>query len=151
EAEGLVFPGPQPRLLAGAPLRMEARIRFNEASRPLQLTADHRLFSLQAQAVTAAPVRATFTLRLPDLASLAAAGGQKLRGRAELKGILEQGSSTTHLSLDGTTQVADDATLLTSMLAGPSHLQIAAALTDQNLEVERLTLKGQLLSVSASG
>ena len=150
-AEGIVLPGPQPKLLADAPLRIDARVRLKEVSRPLQLTLEHRLFSLQAQAVTAAPMRASFTLRLPDLTPLAAAAGEKLRGRADLKGTLEGSSPPMRVSVEVNTELANEATLVSSMLAGTSHLQLAAEMTDRTLEVERLTLKGQVLSVSASG
>jgi translocation and assembly module TamB len=150
-AEGLVLPGPQPRLLADAPLRLNASVRLSDASRPLRLTADHPLASLQAQAVTRGAVSATFTVRLPDLAPLAAAAGQNIHGRSELQGKLEASSDRTHLDLGANTQVSRDSTLLTALLAGPSHLQLSAALTPRKLEVERLTLEGQTLSASASG
>jgi translocation and assembly module TamB len=150
-ADGLVLPGPRPRLLADAPLHLDADMRLSDASRPLHLTAEHPLASLQVRAVTRGAMSATFALRVPDLAPLAAAIGQKIHGRTELKGTLQQSSGTTHLDLDADTQVADEATLLTSLLAGPSHLQLSAALTRQNLEVERLTVTGRSLSASASG
>jgi len=68
-AAGLTVPGPEPRLLAESPLRVDATMRLTDAARPLQLTAEHRLFSLQAHAVTAGELNATFDLRLPDLAA----------------------------------------------------------------------------------
>ncbi|MGN6452924.1 MAG: hypothetical protein ACTHL7_07655, partial [Steroidobacteraceae bacterium] len=37
-AEGVVLPGPQPKLLADAPVQIDARVRLKEASRPIQLT-----------------------------------------------------------------------------------------------------------------
>jgi translocation and assembly module TamB len=150
-AEGLVLPGPAPRLLTDAPLQVDAQVRLSDASRPLRLTAQHRLASLQVEAVTRGTSSATFVLRLPDLAPLAAAAGQKVRGRTELKGTLKQSSEATHLDLDGNTELADEATLVTSLLAGPSHLQLSAALTPRALEVEHLTLNGRTLSFSASG
>src|SRR5215469_4824996 len=78
--EGLVVPGPQPRLLADSPVRVSATVRLDDAAHPLHLTADHHLFSLQAQAVTGAAPRATFALRLPDLSPLARVYGQKIGG-----------------------------------------------------------------------
>jgi translocation and assembly module TamB len=150
-AEGLMLPGSHPRLLADAPLSVDATMRLSDGSRPVRLTADHRLFSLQAAAVTAATLSATFTLRLPDLGSLAAVAGQHLRGTTELKGTLKQSSGTTRLDLDAKTELADGGTTLTSLLAGPSRLQVAVALTEQTLEVERLTLNGRNLSASANG
>jgi translocation and assembly module TamB len=150
-AAGLSVPGPEPHLLADSPLRVEATMRLSDPSRPLQLTAEHRLLALQVHAVTAAAPSATFDLRLPDLAPLAALAGQKLRGGAALKGTLEQSSATTRLDLDANTVLVPGATLVSSLLGGTSHLQLAAALTDRTLIVERLTLDGHALSVSASG
>ena len=150
-AQGLVLPGPQPRLLADAPLRVDANVRLSDASRPVRLTVNHRLASLQAEAVTGAALNATFALRLPDLAPLAAVAGQKIHGKTELKGTLAQSSGTTHLDLGADIELADGATLLTSLLGRSSHLQLAAALTKRTLEVERLTLNGRALTVSASG
>ena len=150
-ANGLVLPGPEPRLLADSPLRVDATMRLDDASRPLRLTADHRLFSLRAEAVTGGALRATFSLRLPDLAPLAALAGEKVRGSTELKGTLEGSSATTHLDLDADVELANGATLLTSMLAGSSHLKLRGALTERSVAIERLTLSGRNLSVSANG
>ncbi|MGB9330513.1 MAG: translocation/assembly module TamB domain-containing protein [Steroidobacteraceae bacterium] len=149
-AEGLVLPGAR-RLLADSPLRVDATVRLNEATRPLQLTAAHRLFVLQAYAVTAGAQRATFNLSLPDLAPLAAIAGQSVRGKSELKGTLTQNSATTRLELDANTQLAGGASLVAEMLAGGSRLQLAGTLTDRTVEVQRLMLRGRALSVSASG
>lgn len=149
-AEGLVLPGPQPRLLADAPLSVDADMRLSDASRPLRLTAEHRLASLHAEAVTRGALGATFTLRLPDLAPIAAVVGQKLRGRTELKGTLKQETETARLEVDANTELAGEPTLLSSLLAGSSHLQLSAAWTQQTLEVEHLTLTGRALSASAS-
>jgi translocation and assembly module TamB len=150
-ADGLVVPGPQPKLLSDAPLRLDARVRLNEASRPVELKADHRLFSLQAQAVSGTPARAHFTVRLPDLAPLAAVANEKLRGRAELTGAVEEDSAKTHLNLEASTELANGPTLVSSLLAGTSHLQLAATLTDGRIELERLSVKGPTLSASAAG
>ncbi|HEY0767084.1 MAG TPA: translocation/assembly module TamB domain-containing protein [Steroidobacteraceae bacterium] len=150
-AEGLQLPGPQPRLLAQSPLRVDATMHLSEGTRPLQLTAEHRLFSLQARAVTAGAQSATFDLRLPDLAPLAAIAGQRLRGKAELKATVKQSSARTHLDVDADTQLADGTTLLAKVLGGASRLQLAATLTDRTVDVERLRLNGRTLSVSASG
>jgi translocation and assembly module TamB len=150
-AAGVVLPGPQPRVLADSALRVDARVQLNAATRPLQLTADHRLFALQVSAVTAGARSATFDLRLPDLAPLAALAGQKMRGRSELKGTLGLSSTTTRLDLEANTVLAGGATQISALLAGASRLQLAAVLTDRTVELQRLALNGRALSVSASG
>src|SRR4029077_9818164 len=75
-AEGLMLPGSHPRLLADAPLNVDATMRLSDGSRPLRLTAEHRMFSLQAARLAATTLSATVTLRLPDLGSLAALANQ---------------------------------------------------------------------------
>lgn len=150
-AEGVVLPGPQPRLLAESPLRVDATLQMNEATRPLQLRIDHRLFALQARAVTTGALSATVGLHLPDLAPLAAVAGQSLRGRAELKATLKQSSATTRVDLDANTELANGTTLASAMLAGASRLQLSATVTDRAVQVERLTLTGRALSVWLSG
>jgi translocation and assembly module TamB len=148
--EGLVLPGPQPRLLADAPLRVEATLHLNDAAWPLQLSAEHRLFALQARAVTAGARRATFDLRLPDIGPLAALAGQNIGGRSELTGTLEQQATTTRLDLEANTELPGGTTVLAALLGGASRLQLRAALTDQKLDIERLALNGRTLSVSLS-
>ena len=151
-AEGLVLPGPQPRLFSDSPVHVDATTRLNETARPVQLTADHPLFSLQARATTAGVQGATFELRLPDLAPLAALAGQSVRGKADIKGKARQTSATTRLDLDANTELATDtASVLSQMLAGSSKLQLAAELTQRAVDIKRLSLNGRILSVSVNG
>jgi translocation and assembly module TamB len=150
-AAGLVLPGPRPRLLADSALRVDARVQLNAPTRPLQLTADHRLFALQLSAVTTGAQSATFALRLPDLAPLAAVAGQSLRGRSELQGTLKESSAGTQLDLQANTELASGTTQLSTILAGASRLQLTGVLTDRTVELQRLALNGRALSVSVSG
>ncbi|MBV8910441.1 MAG: hypothetical protein JOZ89_06745, partial [Gammaproteobacteria bacterium] len=149
---GLVLPGPQPRLLADSPLRVAATVRLNDAKRPLQLSADHRLFALQLHAVTAGTPRADFDLRVADLRPLAALAGQDLGGRTELKGMLEQRSATTRLDLEARTEMLPaGATVVAALLGGASQLHLTAALTDREATLERLSWNGRALSISVTG
>jgi translocation and assembly module TamB len=149
---GLVIPGSQPRLLADSPLRVAATLQLSDASRPLQLAAEHRLISLHVRARTAGARGAQLVVRLPDLEPLAALAGEKLRGRAELVGTIRQASPTTlRIELDGNTELVDGASPLGSMLAGPARLQLAATATPESIAVERATLSGRALSLSLSG
>jgi translocation and assembly module TamB len=150
-AEGLLLPGPQPRLLADSPLRVAGTLRLNDKGRPLQLSAEHRLFTLQARAVTAGRQRASFDLRLPELAPLAALAGEDIRGRTDLKGTVEQTDATTRLDAQANTDLASGPTVLTGLMGGASRLELRAALTDQKLDVERLALNGRALAISVSG
>lgn len=151
-AGGVVLPGPQPKLLSESPLRLHAQMRLNEPARPLQLTAEHRLFSLRAGAKTAGARSARFDLRLPDVTPLARLAGQDIRGQARLEGTVAQSPTTTHLNLDIHSDLAADASsLLSRMAEGTSRLQLAANLTDRTVNLQRLSLVGRALSFSASG
>ena len=150
-ASGLVLPGPQPRLLADAPLRLTGTLQLDAAPHPLQLNATHSLFSLQAQAVTAGTRSATFDLRLPDLAPFSALAGQALHGSSEIKGTLRQETAGLRLEAQADNQVREAADIPAALLAGPSRAQLAVSLGDSRVQLERLTFSGRALNVSVSG
>lgn len=151
QIQELTIPGPQPRLLASSPVRLEAAIRLSESSRPLQLEVNHQLFALEARALICATPSATFALRLPELTPLAALAGQSISGESELRGTVRQDSATTHLDLDARTELTRGSHAVTGLVGGASRLQLAAALTPRALELERVALSGRSLSFSASG
>jgi translocation and assembly module TamB len=150
-ADGLVLPGPRPRLLVGSPLQVNATVQLDDAARPLQLGVEHRLFSLQAHAITAGTQGATFKVHIPDVAPLAAIAGESLRGKCDLAGTLRYSPATTRLDLDANTDLAEGTTPSSRLLAGASRLELGATLTDRNIELDRLTLDASALSVSGSG
>lgn len=152
EVDGLAVPGPDPRLLAKSPLRIEATMQLSDASRPLQLAVIHPLIALQAHALTAGARSVSFDLRLPDLAPLAAAAGQSIAGRSALKGTLRQDATTTYLEAEANSELrAGSATIMGQLLGGTSRLQLSATLTPRALAIKRLALSARQLSLSASG
>ena len=150
-ADGILLPGSQPRLLSDSTLRMDATLSLNQTTHPLQLQVQHRLFALQASVLTAEPLSATFTVTLPDLAPFATLAGVQLHGRSQLRGTLKQSSAATRLELDANSELANGASLVNGLLAGTSRLQLAATLTARTVELERLSLNGRTLTVSANG
>ena len=86
--EGLQIPGPQPQLLAKDPVSIDVSMRLDQAARPLVLTAEHRLFSLRAQAVTAGQQSATLDLRLPSLFTV-----RRARRAADARRCDDQGAA----------------------------------------------------------
>ncbi len=68
---GLMLSGPRPQLLRDSPVTIDATLRLDDAARPLDVTASHRLFALHASAQTAAISgrnrSASVELRLPNL------------------------------------------------------------------------------------
>jgi translocation and assembly module TamB len=150
-ADGLVLPGPQPRMLADSQIRADATMRLKDPARPLQFSADHRLFSLRANAITAGEPRATFDLQLRDIGPLAAFAHQSAKGTGEIKGSLKHSSDTMHLDIEGSTLVTNDASLLGRLLGGASRLQLSATVNPQSVEVRQLVLNGRTLAASLSG
>jgi translocation and assembly module TamB len=148
---GLVLPGRVSRLLADAPLNVNATLLLNDETRPLQLDADHRLFSLKARAVTAGVQSVRFDLRLLDVAPFAALGSLRLDGQADLSGTLQHDAAQTRLNLDARTDLTQDETFLSKLLGGSSKLTLSAALTERSLNIERLTLNGRVLTASVNG
>jgi translocation and assembly module TamB len=150
--EGLVLPGPQPQLLQDSPLEVSGSMRLDQKTRPAQFSAQHRLFTLSGHAVTAGEQSAQLELRLPDIAPFAAVAGQKARGTALIKGQLARDNTTTRLTADVTGRVDGGRAAWAGLLRGAdTKLQLSAAVNEKELDIQRLTLTGAALSVSASG
>lgn len=149
--DGLRIPGSQPMLLAGAPLVVNASMRVKEASRPLSVSVTHRLFTLNANAVTAVPQSASFTLKLPSITPFAALAGEELSGDATLKGRIERRESDLGITLDAGATLAGGGASWVDMIGNHLTLALSGALSDSALTVDRLRLAGNAWSLSASG
>jgi translocation and assembly module TamB len=161
DVDGLVIPGPKPDLFQDSRLALDANIQLNDPKRPLLLTANHRLFALKGNAVTAGKLSAQLDLRLPDIAPFAALGGQKIRGDADIKAqIKHTDGSTGLLATPASTSLTADATANIDggkeawaglVRGGTTRLQLAAALTDEQISIDRLQLNGQAISLTGNG
>jgi translocation and assembly module TamB len=159
--DGLVIPGPQPTLFQDSRLSLDANIKLNDPKRPLQLTANHRLFALRANAITAGPPSAQLDLRLPDVAPFAALGGQKVRGDANIKAQIKHtdastglfgAAAATNLTVDTTANIDGGTASWAGLVrGGPARLQLAGVLTDKQINVERLQLNARAISLDGSG
>jgi len=148
--QGLRIPGPQPALLQRDALKFEASMRPKEATRPLEISATHRLFSLTAKAATAAPQSVALDLRLPDLAPLAALAGQDVRGSATLKARIERRASDTGFSLSAESALTGGEASWIAMAGERVALELSGALSDSALTVSRLRLAGRSWNLAAS-
>jgi len=152
---GLRIPGAQPALLENSPVTIEASMRLNEAARPLELTATHRLFALQASAQTAAADAggrdATVQLRVPNTEEFAALIGVKLRGGALIKARLHDDASATHVTLDAsaTPQIGNE--IWSAAVGDSASLQLAASLTPRAVTIDSLKFTGRALTLTANG
>ncbi len=149
--QGLRIPGSEPALLEKDPLKVDASMRIKDPTRPLNLTASHRLFSLNANAVTAGQQNVAFVLKLPTIAPFAALAGEALNGDATLKGRIERRESDIGFNLDADAALAGGGPSWTAMVGNRVALGISGALSDTTFSVERLKLAGNKWSLSASG
>ena len=147
----LRIPGPQPQLLEGTPLTVDASIRLNEANRPVNITATHRLFSLRARALTVGQQSATIDLRLPDLTPLAALGGADLRGDATVTGHLTRHGEATRVDLDASVGLRRGKAFWDGVLGDKVHAVLSAQLSEKGVDIERMQLAGRALTLSMSG
>jgi translocation and assembly module TamB len=150
--DGLVIPGPQPTLFQDSRLSLDASIRLDDPRRPVQLAANHRLFALKANAITAGEQSARLDLRLPDVAPFAALGGQQIRGDADIKAQLKYSELSASLGADATANINGGDAAWAGLVRGSStRLQIAGELTDKQINIERLQLVGRAISLAGSG
>jgi len=155
QAVGLEIPGPQPRLLAGDPVTLDASLRLDQPLRPLELTASHALFKLRAHADTgaAAPggLRATVELQLPDIAPFAAFIAQDVRGDALINAQLARGAREDTVNLEAYLGLSGGAAPWIG-LAGPrANLKVSGSLSDGAIKIQNLRLVGGAASLTASG
>jgi translocation and assembly module TamB len=150
--DGLLIPGPQPTLLQDSRLSLNAAVQLNDAKRPLELTATHRLFTLKANAITAGEQSAQLELHLLDIAPFAALGGQKAQGDADIKAHVKRDATSTSLTADVNANIdGGTAVWAGTVRGGPARLQLAAELTDKKITIERIQLTGRAISLLAKG
>lgn len=150
--DGIVVPGPQPKLLEDAPLAVDATAQLDDPKRPVRLTATHRLFALKAHAATAGELNAELDLRLPDVSPFAALGGEKFKGDATIRAKVAHDAQSTHLTADANGRIdAGDAAWAGLIRGGDTRLQVSGALTSNEITIDRLQLNGRNVSLAASG
>jgi translocation and assembly module TamB len=141
--DGLGIPGPEPGLLQRDTLKVEASLRPQEATRPLKVSITHRLFSLDADAVTAAPQSVVLGLRLPDLRPLAALEGQDVRGAATIKAQLERRDADVAFRVSADSTLAGGEASWITMVGNRVALSLSGVISDAAATVDRLQLAGR--------
>jgi translocation and assembly module TamB len=149
--DGLQIPGPAPKLFRDSRLTLEGAVRLDDSQRPLHLTATHRLFALEAKANTAGHQRGGFTLHLPDLKPFSAVAGAKIRGDARIAAHVDYTPTLTELTANVDSHLDAGAAAWSGLVrGGPTQLQMAAKLSDQQIVVENLKLTGRAISLTAN-
>jgi translocation and assembly module TamB len=152
---GLLLPGPEPRLLRDSPLTIDASMRLDQPTRPLVLTAAHRLFSLHAVTdvtpATAGMRSAALELKLPDVTPLAALGGQNIRGSALIKAQLKMEDEATHVTLDATAALDPGTDVWSGAVGDRATLALSGALTGRAVVIDSMKFAGRAVSLTANG
>jgi len=149
--DGLRIPGPAPGLLQADPIHTVAKLRLDESSRPLKLSASSRLFSLEGQANTAGKLSAVLNLRLTDIAPFATLAGQSLGGSALLKGQFMSESGTLRVAIDSSAALAAGPSTLRALLGERPLLRLSGEIGERAVRVQELRLNGQYLLASLDG
>jgi translocation and assembly module TamB len=149
--DGLQIPGPAPKLFADSRLTLDASMRLDDPQRPLQLTANHRLFVLNTKAITAGTQSADLTLRVPDLKPFAPLSGAALRGDADLGAHVDYSPSVTRLTADLKSHLDGGSAAWAGLVRGGlTRLQMAAEMTDQQFSLQDLQLTARAVSLNAA-
>ncbi len=153
EVDGLRAPGPQPDLLRGAPLKLQADARLDAPHRPVTFTVKHPLIDVEGKAETAGEIHGEAALTLPDLAPFAAAGGVDVQGNTTLIARAALRGDTTRLEVDGKLGVTGGTAPLPALVGGAAKFGIAVSIArhGQDIALSRLQLDGRTLTLSASG
>jgi translocation and assembly module TamB len=151
KAEGLQVPGPRPGLLASDPIDLDASMKLDQASRPLDLRASHRLFALRGQWLTAGTRRASLDLRLTDLTPFAALVGQDLGGTATLQGQIDYAGASARVSLNASADFQSATAGWPDMLGRHATAQLTGTLADDAITLQSLKVSGRAVNASAFG
>ena len=152
---GLRLPGLHPQLLQDSPVAINATLRLDEAARPLDVSASHKLFALHGSAEVAATSAgkrsAVLELRLPDLAPLAALGSQKVSGSAVIEAHLQDDSGKTQLSLEANADHVAGTELWSAAVGDRPTLRISGTLSARAVTLASWTFTGRAVSFTGSG
>ena len=149
--DGVLIPGPQPDVLAAAPVSIQATALLDQPDRPLTFTLDHPLIVADGRLLTAGQRQAKVDLRLPELAPLAAIAGLDLQGRSQWTLRAAETKAETTLSADGELAVTGGSPPLPGLLGDAATIAAAGSIQGKDFALSRLVLDGKTIQLSARG
>jgi translocation and assembly module TamB len=149
--EALRIPGPQPDLLAGAPLQLTATANFGAATRPVSFTLNHQLLALHGDAVLEPALSGHAQLDLSDLAPFAALGGVAVQGHASLTAQASTAGDTTSLVADGSLAITGGQAPLPALIGPDGKLHLAASLHGSDVAIQQARIEGKTVNATVSG
>lgn len=151
QVAGLRVPLPNPAMFAGEPVLIHADARLDQPDRPVHLTVRHKLFSLDANALTGATRSLDATLTAPDLSPFAAIGKVDLAGGMTLTLHAATQGDTTTLAANGTIGVTGGMQPARALVGNNGRLHLAATVRGSDFSLSDLQFTGQSVSLSAEG
>jgi translocation and assembly module TamB len=149
-AEGVRLPGPEPALLAAAPVVLEADARLDDPTRPVTFALNHPLLTVKGEARTGGDLSANADVAASDFAPLAAIGGIDLHGSAALRLRAAVAGGVTRADLDGKVSITGGLAPVPALL-GDATLGASAQLAGSDITLSRLEIDGKTLRLSAQG
>ena len=149
--DGIRLPGPQPGLLAAAPLEVTATAGLDAADRPVTFRLQHPLFSIDGQAAIAGEQHAEVHIDVPEIAPLAAAGGVDVAGRAALTLHADRQGEDTHVAVQGSFGTTRAPGPVAALLGQETKLDVLAMLRGQTVRLSRMTVDSGAFSAGMTG
>ena len=150
-AEGVRVPGPAPDLFAAEPLRLRADAKLDDPQRPVTFTLSHPVLSTDGRVQTAGELRAVVKLAVPHLAPLAAIGGVKVEGHANLTVQAAISGQSTNVDVDGTIGITGGPGPTPELTGEEARIGLSVQLSGQDITVSRAEMNGRTFQVSAEG
>jgi translocation and assembly module TamB len=147
----LHVPGPQPDILAAAPVVLDVSAKLEAADRPVTFALRHPLITLSGTAQTEGRQTVQAHLDLPDLAPLAHAGGTDIQGHTSLDLNATHDGDTTTAAVKGAIAVTGGMAPVPALIGDAGRLDLAASMHGQDITLSRLTVNGKTLDVTADG
>ncbi|MGH7161466.1 MAG: translocation/assembly module TamB domain-containing protein, partial [Acetobacteraceae bacterium] len=148
---GVTVPGPDPQLLAGAPVELDAHMTLDQPGRPLSFVLHHPLINIQGHAETAGERKLAATITIPDLRPIAAIMHEKLAGSATLQ--LQANDLPSGLAISSDSRLALRAAPAPALaLFGPrATLKVGGEIRDGTAMIRHFSFNGNDISLNAQG
>ncbi len=149
-ADGVRVPGPDPTLLAAAPVQLTVDAKPDASGKPISFQVNHVLFAIQGRATAAGQVAGEADVTLPDLAPFARVSGVVAAGRAALH-IKARQDQATQLDADGTVSLTEAPGPAIALLGPEARLGLSAQVAGSDATLTRLQVNGTKIALDAHG
>ncbi|MFI4913602.1 MAG: translocation/assembly module TamB domain-containing protein, partial [Steroidobacterales bacterium] len=151
---GVRLPGPQPELLAAAPIAVRATANLGSATRAVTFAISHPLASMRGSAALGADRSLLLTATVPTLKPLAALAGVDLDGRGTVTlraAMRNTAAAPLRLDLDATIDAAPGASPLAALLAGGAKIGVTASIVGEQVRISKAHIDSKLLNATVEG